>query len=101
MLPSYHPHQDKSAFVKGSEISVNDVTSVKEYSCMQGRAHSSAAPHPPRVLRADQTLTTHLSPSPRPPRQGLVAVDKRAMQDLPKIREAMKVVQEEHAPTFT
>lgn len=59
--------KDKSAFVKGSEISVNDVTSVKEYSCMQG----------------------------------LVAVDKRAMQDLPKIREAMKVVQEEHAPTFT
>ena len=35
MLPSYHPHQDKSAFVKGSEISVNDVSSVKEYSCMQ------------------------------------------------------------------
>jgi len=59
--------KDKSAFVKGSEISVNDVSSVKEYSCMQG----------------------------------LVAVDKRAMQDLPKIREAMKVVQEEHAPTFT
>ena len=35
--PSYHPHQDKSAFVKGSEISVNDVSSVKEYSCMQVR----------------------------------------------------------------
>ena len=33
--------------------------------------------------------------------QGLVAVDKRAMADLPKIREAMKVVQEEHAPTYT
>ena len=75
---------------------------VRKYvSKPHGRAHGSAAPHPPRVLRADQTLTTHLSPSPRPPRQGLVAVDKRAMQDLPKIREAMKVVQEEHAPTFT
>jgi len=59
--------RDKSAFVKGSEISVSDVNSVKEYSCMQG----------------------------------LVAVDKRAMKDLPKIREAMKVVQEEHAPTYT
>lgn len=59
--------RDKSAFVKDSEISVSDVNSVKEYSCMQG----------------------------------LVAVDKRAMKDLPKIREAMKVVQEEHAPTYT
>jgi hypothetical protein len=33
--------------------------------------------------------------------QGLVAVDKAAMKDLPKIREAMKTVMEEHAPTYT
>ena len=59
--------RDKAAFVPGTEIAINDVNSVKEYSCMQG----------------------------------LVAVDKRAMKDLPKIREAMKVVQEEHAPTYT
>ena len=59
--------KDKSAFVKGSEIAVNDVNSVKEYSCMQG----------------------------------LVAVDKAAMKDLPKIRKAMEVVQKEHPPTYT
>jgi 3'(2'), 5'-bisphosphate nucleotidase len=59
--------RDKGAFVKGTEIAVNDVNSVKEYSCMQG----------------------------------LVAVDKAAMKDLPKIREAMKTVMEEHAPTYT
>jgi 3'-phosphoadenosine 5'-phosphosulfate (PAPS) 3'-phosphatase len=33
--------------------------------------------------------------------QGLVAVDKAAMKDLPKIRKAMEVVREEHAPTYT
>jgi len=33
--------------------------------------------------------------------QGLVAVDKAAIGDLPKIREAMQVVMEEHAPTYT
>lgn len=27
--------KDKSAFVKGSEITVSDVATVKEYSCMQ------------------------------------------------------------------
>ena len=27
--------RDKTAFVKGSEISVSDVNAVKEYSCMQ------------------------------------------------------------------
>ena len=59
--------KDKSAFVKGSEISVTDVSMVKEYSCMQG----------------------------------LVAVDKAAMGDLPKIREAMKTVMKDNAPTFT
>jgi len=59
--------KDKSAFVKGSKISVSDVEAVKEYSCMQG----------------------------------LVAVDKAAMGDLPKIREAMKEVMKEHAPTYT
>ena len=37
--------RNKAAFVKGSEIAVNDVNSVKEYSCMQGlvavdKAHS-------------------------------------------------------------
>jgi len=59
--------KDKSAFVKGSEISVSDVNSVKEYSCMQG----------------------------------LVAVDKAAMGDLKKIREAMQEVMKENKPTFT
>jgi len=59
--------KDKSAFVKGSEITVSDVGMIKEYSCMQG----------------------------------LVAVDKAAMGDLPKIREAMIEVQKEHLPTFT
>jgi len=58
---------DKSAFVKGSEITTTDVGSVKAYSCMQG----------------------------------LVAVDKAAMGDLPKIREAMQVVMKEHKPTYT
>ena len=34
-------------------------------------------------------------------RQGLVAVDKAAMGDLPKIRAAMMKVQKDNAPTFT
>lgn len=59
--------KDKSAFVKGSEITTTDVDSVKAYSCMQG----------------------------------LVAVDKAAIGDLPKIREAMQVVMEAHKPTYT
>jgi len=59
--------RDKAAFVKGSNLSVNDVTSVKEYSCMQG----------------------------------LVAVDKAAMGDLPKIRQAMEEVMKENNPTYT
>ena len=33
--------------------------------------------------------------------QGLVAVDKAAMGDLPKIREAMQVVMKEHKPSYT
>ena len=33
--------------------------------------------------------------------QGLVAVDKAAMGDLPAIRKAMLEVQKDHAPTYT
>lgn len=33
--------------------------------------------------------------------QGLVAVDKAAMKDLPKIREAMLAVMKENKPTYT
>jgi hypothetical protein len=33
--------------------------------------------------------------------QGLVAVDKAAIGDLPKIREAMLKVMQEHKPTYT
>jgi len=59
--------KDKSAFVKGSEITTTDVGSVKPYSCMQG----------------------------------LVAVDKKAMGDLPKIHEAMLEVQKDSKPSYT
>ena len=47
--------KDKTSYVKGVDVLVQDVTTVKEYSCIQG----------------------------------LVAVDEKAMGDLPKIHEAM------------
>lgn len=57
---------DKSTFIKGSEVIVNDVKTVKQYSCLQG----------------------------------LVALDKSAMDQLPTIREAMLKVRKMDPPTY-
>jgi len=57
---------DKSTFIKGSAVIVNDVKTVKQYSCLQG----------------------------------LVALDKSAMDQLPIIREAMLKVRKMDPPTY-
>ena len=53
--------KNKAAFTKGVDVLVSDVSTIKEYSCVQG----------------------------------LVAVDAKAMGDLPKIHEAMIKAKEE------
>jgi len=53
--------KNKAAFTKGVDVLVSDVSTIKEYSCVQG----------------------------------LVAVDAKAMDDLPKIHEAMTKAKEE------
>jgi len=56
--------KDKSAYVKGVDVLVQDVNVVKEYACIQG----------------------------------LVALDEKCMDDLPRIHEAMMTVKTEGGP---
>lgn len=85
--------KDKSQWMKGVDVLVTDVDTIKEYSCCQVRKTA-------RNIYRQRLSNSFASNSP----QGLVALDKECMGDLPAIHEAMLKVKSEglwSKPVFT